>query len=60
MNEEVRARFERQAAWQRKEKDLPWPEKIKQAEFLKDSALKLRAARLVVDLDTAPEDRRQT
>jgi hypothetical protein len=34
--------FERQAAWQRARKSLPWPEKIRMVEAIRDSIVLLR------------------
>lgn len=42
MTNDVTDHFKRQAEWQKKQKDLSWPEKIRQAELLRDAALKLK------------------
>ena len=34
--------FERQAIWQKSRANLSWPEKIRQAEILRDTFLKMR------------------
>jgi hypothetical protein len=36
--------FETQAAWQRTRAKLSWPEKIRMAEVMRESALRLRAS----------------
>jgi hypothetical protein len=40
-------RFERQAAWQRSRRQLPWPEKIRLALEMREVALRLREATTV-------------
>ena len=42
---DARALLERQAAWQKTRASLSWPEKIRQAELLRDTLLKLRRTR---------------
>ena len=39
---EVIKLLQRQSAWQKSRKDLSWPEKIRMAEAIRDSVLKLR------------------
>ncbi len=39
---DTRLLFERQEAWQKARKDLPWPEKIRLVEALQDSIRQLR------------------
>jgi len=41
---EEQRRFERQADWQKSLRTLPWPEKIRMAEKVKESIKQLRAA----------------
>jgi hypothetical protein len=41
----TRQLLERQAAWQKTRAGLSWPEKIRQAELLRDTLLKLRRSR---------------
>lgn len=36
--------LERQAAWQAARRDLPWPEKIRMAEILREAALQMQAS----------------
>jgi len=45
MNDETINQLKRQAEWQGRQKDLPWPEKVRQAEILRDAALTLAKAR---------------
>jgi len=40
---DVRSLLERQARWQRARRALPWPEKIRMAEMIRESASHLRA-----------------
>ena len=40
---DIRWLLERQARWQRARKALPWPEKIRMAEMVRESASRLRA-----------------
>ena len=40
---DVRSLLERQARWQRVRRALPWPEKIRMAEMIRESASHLRA-----------------
>jgi hypothetical protein len=40
---DVQNTFERQAQWQRRRADLTWPEKIRQAEVMREAILQLRA-----------------
>jgi len=42
---DIRRLLERQARWQRARKALPWPEKIRMAERVRESARKLRVPR---------------
>ncbi len=42
MDDELKARFARQAAWQRSRAKLPWEEKLRQALVLREAALQLR------------------
>ena len=44
MKNEISQLLERQAAWQRKQADLPWGEKLRQAEILRDAGIALRNA----------------
>lgn len=44
---DVREMMNRQAAWQKSRARLSWPEKIKQAEILRDAFMKLRSAHSV-------------
>jgi hypothetical protein len=46
--------LQRQATWQKARKLLSWPEKIRMAEGIRDSARQLRATR-----DEREEDRRE-
>lgn len=39
---DIRGLLERQARWQRARKALPWPEKIRIAEMIRESASHLR------------------
>jgi hypothetical protein len=41
--DEVRLLLERQARWQKTRKDLSWPEKIRMAEKIRESASQWRA-----------------
>ena len=43
MNRDVQELLRRQAQWQRSRKNLPWPEKIRMAEQVRDSIGTLRA-----------------
>jgi hypothetical protein len=52
MTNETINHLRRQAEWQSRQKDLPWPEKVRQAELLRDAALKLRESRPVASGDT--------
>ena len=40
---DIRWLLERQARWQRARRALPWPEKIRMAEMIRESASHLRA-----------------
>jgi hypothetical protein len=40
---DIRRLLERQARWQRARKALPWPEKIRMVEMIRESASHLRA-----------------
>ncbi len=40
---DIRGLLERQARWQRARKALPWPEKIRIAEMIRESVSHLRA-----------------
>ena len=40
---DIRRLLERQARWQRARRALPWPEKIRMAEMIRESASHLRA-----------------
>ena len=40
---DIRDLLRRQARWQKARKDLPWPEKIRMAEAIRDSVLELSA-----------------
>jgi hypothetical protein len=40
---DVQRLLERQAQWQKARKALPWPEKIRMAEMIRESAIQLRA-----------------
>jgi hypothetical protein len=40
---DVKQLFERQAAWQKGRKSLPWPEKIRIAEAVRESILQIRS-----------------
>ena len=42
MNEEVQFLLEKQAHWQSLRRDLSWPEKIRMAEMVRESARQLR------------------
>ena len=42
---EIQALLERQARWQKTRKSLSWPEKIRMAERIRESARQLRAAK---------------
>jgi len=44
---EPHERLDRQAAWQRSRRELPWPEKIRLALKLREAALRLRSAKTV-------------
>ena len=39
---DVKKLLERQAAWQKRRKSIPWPEKIRIAEAIRESILQLR------------------
>jgi hypothetical protein len=41
---EIQELLERQARWQKTRRDLPWPEKIRMAEKIRESARQLRTA----------------
>ncbi len=41
---EYQRRFERQADWQKTLRTLPWPEKVRMAEKVRESVKQLRAA----------------
>ena len=41
---EIQALLERQARWQKSRQALSWPEKIRMAEMIRESARQLRAA----------------
>lgn len=41
--DDVKKLLERQAAWQKGRKSLPWPEKIRIAEAIRESILQLRS-----------------
>jgi hypothetical protein len=41
----MRDLFQRQAAWQSGRRRLPWPEKVRMAEAMRESALRFRAMR---------------
>ena len=43
MSFDVQELLRRQAEWQKSRKDLPWPEKIRMAEKIRDSIRTLRA-----------------
>jgi hypothetical protein len=45
MQPELKKLFEAQAAWQRARARLSWPEKIRIAEMMRESAMRLRASR---------------
>jgi hypothetical protein len=40
--DDVKKLLEKQAAWQRARKSLPWPEKIRIAEAIRESILQIR------------------
>ncbi len=40
--DDVKKLFQRQAAWQKGRKSLPWPEKIRIAEEVRESILQIR------------------
>ncbi len=43
--DDVKKLLERQAAWQKGRKSLPWPEKIRIAEAVRESILQIRGTR---------------
>ena len=43
MSDVQKQSFERQAQWQRRGADLTWPEKVRQAEVMREAVLQLRA-----------------
>jgi hypothetical protein len=43
VKDEVKKLLERQAAWQKGRKSLPWPEKIRIAEAVRESILQIRS-----------------
>jgi hypothetical protein len=43
---DMRELFERQAAWQSARRRLSWPEKVRMAEAMRESAIRFRAMRL--------------
>jgi hypothetical protein len=49
---DVHKMLERQATWQRSRANLSWPEKIRQAEILRDTFLKMRRTRPTPQQDT--------
>lgn len=49
--DDVKKLLERQAAWQKGRKTLPWPEKIRIAEAIRESILQIRS--------TGPELKRE-
>ena len=54
MSEEQR-RFDRQADWQKALRTLPWPEKIRMVEKIRESVLQLRAVPLSKENHTPRE-----
>ena len=50
---EIQALLERQALWQKTRRALPWPEKIRMAEGIRESALQLRRPQKM-DFDSLP------
>ena len=42
---DIRELFERQAAWQSGRRNLSWPEKIRMAEAMRETAIRFRAMR---------------
>jgi hypothetical protein len=55
MNDETSSQLKRQADWQSRQKNLPWPEKVRQAEASRDAASKLAKAQTVPSWDGAAE-----
>ncbi len=44
---DMRELFERQAAWQASRRDLSWPEKVRMAEAIRESVIRLRNMRSI-------------
>ena len=42
MNDEIHELFQRQAAWQKARRNLPWPEKLRMAAKMRKSVVSLR------------------
>ena len=54
---DIHSLLEKQALWQRSRRSLPWPEKIRMAERVRDSILSLRAVSPPVPPDATAEGR---
>ena len=54
---DVKKLLERQALWQKSRKSLPWPEKIRMAEAIRESILQIRGTGPGLERDAAVSGR---
>ena len=55
--DDVKKLLERQALWQKGRKSLPWPEKIRMAEAIRESILQIRGTGPGLERDAAVSGR---